>query len=58
MANRWAPVGAKNDPTNLNKNWPGNVRDKLRKNPEVDYQFFKDLNLVQSPMDQFQVPTV
>jgi hypothetical protein len=22
---RWAPVGATNDPTNLNKNWPVNV---------------------------------
>jgi hypothetical protein len=22
---RWAPVGVKNDPTNLNKNWPINV---------------------------------
>jgi len=22
---RWAPLGVKNDPTNLNKNWPGNV---------------------------------
>lgn len=22
---RWAPVGADNDPTSLNKNWPGNV---------------------------------
>lgn len=24
-AMRWAPVGAKNDPTGLNKNWPLNV---------------------------------
>lgn len=24
-AARWAPVGAANDPTNLNKNWPKNV---------------------------------
>ena len=24
--NRWAPVGAANDPVNLNKNWPKNVR--------------------------------
>ena len=25
MGKRWAPVGAKNDPTNLNKNWHKNV---------------------------------
>lgn len=24
-AKRWAPQGAKNDPTNLNKHWPKNV---------------------------------
>lgn len=24
-ASRWAPVGAENDPTALNKNWPTNV---------------------------------
>jgi hypothetical protein len=24
-AKRWAPVGAKNDPTSLNANWPKNV---------------------------------
>jgi hypothetical protein len=26
FANRWAPIGVKNDPTNLNKNWEKNVR--------------------------------
>ena len=25
MANRWAPVGAENDPTSLNRYWPRNV---------------------------------
>lgn len=25
MGATWAPVGAKNDPKGLNKNWPGNV---------------------------------
>jgi hypothetical protein len=25
FARRWAPVGATNDPTNLNRNWPTNV---------------------------------
>lgn len=29
---RWAPTGAQNDPTNLNKNWPANVT-KLWKGP-------------------------
>lgn len=24
-AHRWAPQGAENDPTDLNKNWPANV---------------------------------
>lgn len=26
FANIWAPVGVKNDPTGLNKNWPRNVK--------------------------------
>lgn len=26
FANRWAPVGAENDPTGLNKNWVKNVQ--------------------------------
>lgn len=26
-ADRWAPVGAKNDPTALNKNWPDNLKN-------------------------------
>lgn len=25
MGSKWAPVGATNDPTNLNQNWPNNV---------------------------------
>jgi hypothetical protein len=25
MASRWAPLGASNDPTNLNTHWPKNV---------------------------------
>lgn len=28
-AQRWAPVGAKNDPNNLNNNWPLNVKKFL-----------------------------
>jgi hypothetical protein len=30
FGNVWAPIGAENDPTNLNKNWIGNVK-KFRK---------------------------
>ena len=29
MQRRWAPIGAKNDPTNLNKNWAPNVKQIL-----------------------------
>ena len=30
FADRWAPIGAKNDPTNLNKNWLPNILDKMK----------------------------
>ena len=30
MASRWAPSGAENDPTGLNKNWAGNVDHAYR----------------------------
>lgn len=30
LGNRWAPVGATNDPTNLNANWVTNVLAALR----------------------------
>ncbi len=29
LGSRWAPVGAANDPTNLNKNWVTNVLSAL-----------------------------
>jgi hypothetical protein len=29
MQQRWAPIGASNDPGNLNQNWAPNVRDAL-----------------------------
>ena len=29
FGNRWAPVGAENDPTNLNKNWVKNVKSYM-----------------------------
>lgn len=31
FANRWAPVGAENDPTNLNKNWIKNIKYYMNK---------------------------
>ena len=31
LGSRYAPIGAENDPTNLNKNWVGNVRYFLEK---------------------------
>jgi hypothetical protein len=31
FANRWAPVGVANDPTNLNKNWVKNVKYYMNK---------------------------
>lgn len=30
LGKRYAPVGAKNDPRGLNKNWPRNVRSRLK----------------------------
>jgi hypothetical protein len=30
LGKKYAPVGAKNDPRGLNKNWPGNVRRLLK----------------------------
>ena len=30
LGNRWAPVGAKNDPGDLNRNWTSNVIASLR----------------------------
>jgi len=31
MQKRWAPIGVKNDPKGLNKNWSGNVKSILGK---------------------------
>ena len=31
FANRWAPIGAENDPTNLNKNWVKNIKFYMNK---------------------------
>jgi hypothetical protein len=51
MQQRWAPIGATNDPRNLNKNWAPNVRKAIkRKNPEL-YNQMQELNLVQAPWE-------
>jgi len=49
MQQRWAPIGAENDPTNLNTNWSPNVRGSLsgQMSPE-DYSNWERLNLVRS----------
>ena len=49
MADRWAPIGAKNDPNNLNKNWAPNVRNAIQKQTTPDqYQQLQKQNLVQN----------
>jgi hypothetical protein len=54
MQQRWAPIGAKNDPKNLNQNWAPNVRGYLKKQYPDKYQRWRNMNLVQSPINQFQ----
>ena len=50
---RWAPIGAKNDPKNLNKNWAPNVRKFLEKQlGEQEYNKWKLLNLVKQNQEQ------
>lgn len=46
MGGRWAPIGAENDPDNLNENWIPNVRSIIEQNatPE-ELELFKNLNL-------------
>lgn len=55
MQKRWAPLGVKNDPKNLNKNWAGNVRKSLKNNPNVDYDLLELNNIAmnQSPLGAF-----
>lgn len=55
MAHRWAPIGAANDPRNLNVNWPGNVRKALQRNPGVDYGVMQANNIAMndSPLGAF-----
>ena len=47
MGKRWAPIGAKNDPKGLNKNWPRNVRAALKKRlTKEEYKEWESMNLV------------
>jgi hypothetical protein len=43
---RYAPIGASNDPNNLNINWAGNVRKALKRHYPKLYEEMKKLNLV------------
>lgn len=58
MQKRWAPVGAENDPGDLNKNWAPNVRHYLKKKltPE-EYKAYQDLDLVMNGGTIEQRPT-
>lgn len=55
MQHRWAPIGASNDPRNLNKNWAPNVRGALQQDPNVDYQTLQANNIAMndSPLGAF-----
>jgi hypothetical protein len=57
MQQRWAPIGVSNDPNNLNKNWAGNVRKALQRNPQVDYPILQanDIAMGDSPLGVFSV---
>lgn len=47
MQRRWAPIGAENDPDNLNKNWAPNVKSIIRQNSTGDeIKEFERLNLL------------
>lgn len=47
MQSRWAPIGAENDPKNLNANWAPNVRSLLKKiAPSELYNKLRMLNIV------------
>jgi len=49
MQQRWAPIGAKNDPKNLNKNWAPNVRKFLKGILGSDeYDKWERLNIVKN----------
>ena len=53
MQRRWAPIGAENDPKNLNANWAPGVRAILRQMiGDQEYERLKRLNIVQAPQGQ------
>lgn len=56
LRDRWAPIGVKNDPKNLNVNWNNNVRrGLLDKLGPVEYKKWEDMNLVQTQPEQYSV---
>lgn len=56
MQKKWAPIGAENDPKNLNQNWAPNVRDKLMQllGPE-EYERWKKYRMVKLPWNNKEV---
>lgn len=50
MQRRWAPIGAENDPRNLNANWAPGVRAILRQMiGDQEYERLRRLNIVMEP---------
>lgn len=53
MRDRWAPIGAENDPKNLNPNWNNNVRKELKKRlGDKEYKNWERMNLVRAAQMQ------
>ncbi len=49
MQRRWAPIGAENDPDDLNKNWAKNVRAHILKQIGIEkYKKWQNLDLVKN----------
>jgi hypothetical protein len=46
MQQRWAPIGAENDPDNLNANWAPNVRYFLKQQYPDQYEQWRKMQLV------------
>lgn len=50
MRDRWAPLGAENDPKDLNFNWAPNVRGHLQQNLDPKMlKFWKGQGIVRNP---------
>ncbi len=48
MQQRWAPIGAENDPNNLNPNWAPNVRKSLQRQlSPAEYERLRRMRLAQ-----------